>query len=124
MLIFFLFSIVYCENIIKNPSFEEFDSNNKLLYWYLDEEADISSNSHSGKKSLHWKPKNKLIYSYQIIQLEDGFLYEICAYINVINAPGHGLIFGIATVNRTREVYQRAYSRGYFGDIDWKKYVS
>ena len=61
MLIFFLFSIVCCQNIILNPSFEEVDSNNKVLHWNLAEGAELSSESHSGSKSLHWKAMNKTL---------------------------------------------------------------
>jgi len=43
------------KNIIKNPSFEEFNSKNRLLNWNVDALTDISSDSHSGNYSLHWK---------------------------------------------------------------------
>ena len=121
MVIFFIFSIVYCQNIIKNPSFEEFDSNHKLLYWSLAEEADLSSDSHSGQKSLHWKPKNKLVFNCQVIPFEEGFPYEICAYIKTIKAPDHGLLFCIESTNKTKGIFQFSYSRGYYGDLDWKQ---
>ena len=49
MLIFFLISIVFSQNIIKNPSFEEVDSNNKLLDWYNPDNVEISTVSHSEK---------------------------------------------------------------------------
>ena len=58
MLLLFLFSIIFCEeNIIKNPSFEEVDSDtNKFKDWNVVEESDIPHESHSGHNSLHWKP--------------------------------------------------------------------
>ena len=47
MLILFLISVVCSQNIIKNPSFEEVDSNNKLLDWYNPNNVEISPVSHS-----------------------------------------------------------------------------
>ena len=71
MLIYFLFSLIFCknENIIKNPSFEEFDANSKLKYWDVVKESDISSDSHSGNNSLHWKPLNRSLVNYQQINV-------------------------------------------------------
>ena len=80
MICFFLFSIIYCQNIIKNPSFEEVE-NNQAKNWILDKGSQIiSSDSHSGKNSLYWKQTDHGISNYQIIQLEKGVQYEICVH--------------------------------------------
>ena len=80
------FSIIYCQNILKNPSFEEVE-NNKVLNWILGEGIELSSDSHSGKNSLYWKPTNHSFFGYQMIQLEKGFQYEMCAHVKVKNIP-------------------------------------
>ena len=85
MIILFLFSLVCCQNLIKNPSFEEVDSNNKILNWIIKEGASLSSVSHSGNKSLYWKQANQSIFNYQIINVEKNNQYEACAYIKLIN---------------------------------------
>ena len=41
-----------CQNLIKNPSFEQVDSNNKVLNWVIEEGISLSSVSHSGKYSI------------------------------------------------------------------------
>ena len=64
MLLLFLISIVLSKNIIKNPSFAEVDSNNKVLDWHNpnSDKVEISQVSHSGKKSPFYKFIKKLIY--------------------------------------------------------------
>ena len=53
-IIYFLFPIIFCENLIQNPSFEEMEGD-KLKYWKAVKGSDISSNSHSGKNSkIHY----------------------------------------------------------------------
>ena len=53
IILFFIIFIINCkDNIIKNPSFEEFDSKNKLTYWRINNKTEISSDSYSGKNSL------------------------------------------------------------------------
>ena len=118
MLIFLLFSIVSTENIIKNPSFEDFDSNNKLLYWNIPENVEISSVSHSGKKSLKFKIKEKNLYVYQVIELDKGFQYEICAHIKFSNNVRRRLLGMKIRSYNFDENYD---SRSYFGWTDWQK---
>jgi hypothetical protein len=74
-----LFIIINCKevNIIKNPSFEELDSKNKLTHWIVNDITDISSICHSGKNSLHWKQINKRIVNIQYIELEKNYKYQI-----------------------------------------------
>ena len=72
----FLFSLIYCQNIIKNPSFEEVE-NNKVLHWNLGKGVEISSDSYSGKNSLYWRPNNHPTYTSQVIPIEKGFQYEM-----------------------------------------------
>ena len=121
MLIFWLFTIISCQNILKNPSFEEVDSNNKLLDWRLDKEVEISSECHSGKKCLHWKMTTREIFNYQIIPVDKGFQYEACFHIKIVNLPRFGVGFCIESVNHTPGVYEYYRSRGHYGDFDWKK---
>ena len=87
MLILFLFSIIICqENIIKNPSFEEIDSNtNKLKYWNIVQEADISHDCLSGNNCLHWKPVNLVLINYQYINIEKGYIYDVCIHYKIKN---------------------------------------
>ena len=66
MIFLVLFSLIYCQNIIKNPSFEEVE-NNKVLNWNLYKEVEISSYSYSGKNSLYWRPNNHPAYTSQVI---------------------------------------------------------
>jgi hypothetical protein len=82
MLILFLFSIVICEeNIIKNPSFEEIDSNTqKLKYWNIVEGAGISNDCNSGHNCLHWKPLNRILINWQYINVEK-IMYMMYAFI-------------------------------------------
>ena len=85
-MIFLFFSIGCHQNIIKNPSFEELDSNNNLKDWYNLRNVEISSVSHSGKNSLHFKSApDKYISVAQLIQLEKGFQYEFCAYVKFLD---------------------------------------
>ena len=123
MIFLVLFSLIYCQNIIKNPSFEEVE-NNKVLNWNLGKGVEISSDSYSGKNSLHWRPTNHSFSSYQAIPIEKGFQYEMCAHFKLINISeinGGGLVFLIQTSNKTSGVFEYFYSRGYYGNSDWKK---
>ena len=123
MIFFLLFSIIYCQNLIRNPSFEVVE-NNKVINWTLGEGVEISSDSHLGKNSLYWRPTNHSFFSYQIIPIEKGFQYEMCAHFklnNVKNISGEGFFFMIESVNKTNGIKEYCYSRRYFGNIDWKK---
>ena len=78
MLILFLISVVCSQNIIKNPSFEEVDSNNKLLDWYNPNNVEISPVSHFGKNSLHFKyVPDRYISIAQRVNVEKGYIYDI-----------------------------------------------
>ena len=124
MMFFLLFSIIYCQNIIKIPSFEEVEGD-QVTNWKLGEGVElISSDSHSGKNSLHWKPTNKAIFSYQMIQIEKGFQYEMCAHFKTQNVPNisyEGFLFMIESINKTNGTYEYFYSRRYYGNLDWRK---
>ena len=117
----FTIIIINCNtNIIKNPSFEEFDSDNKLKYWILNPACNISHDSYSGNNSLHWKESDKRIINTQTIQLEKGFKYEICVNFKLKNVTGNGLRFYIENKNHT-ELYEHYYFSYYNGTNDWKK---
>ena len=120
-ILFVLFIIISCNrNIIKNPSFEEFDSDNKLKYWILNSICDISHEYYSGNNSLHWKESSKRIINTQTIELEKGFKYEICVNFKLKNITGNGFRFYIENKNHT-QLYERYYSSYYSGTNDWKK---
>ena len=92
MIFLILFSLIYCQNIIRNPSFEEVE-NNKVLNWSLGRGVEISSDCFSGKNSLHWSPTNHSVFNYQMIPIEKGFQYEMCGHFkvnNVKNITGEG----------------------------------
>ena len=125
MLIFFIFSIVCSQNIIiKNPSFEELDSNNKLLNWYNPENVEISSViSHSGKNSLHFKSAlDRFITVAQAVNVEKVFQYEICAYVKFLNTIVKRTFgFILHSSNHTPGIYENYNSRSYYGFTEWKK---
>ena len=123
MIFLVLFSLIYCQNIIRNPSFEEVE-NNKVLNWGLGEGVEISSDCFSGKNSLHWRPTNHSVFSYQMIPIEKGFQYEMCAHFkvkNVKNITGEGFIFMIESLNKTIGAFEYFYSQRFFGNSDWRK---
>ena len=120
-ILFLLFSIVCSQNIIQNPSFEEVDSNNKVLNWNLADGADLSADSHSGSKSLHWKTKDKTLINYQILKIEKNFQYEICVHFKLVNITGKGFAFYIESKNQTPGFYESTYSKAFTGNNDWKK---
>ena len=117
----YFFSIIYCQNIIKNPSFEEVE-NNQAKNWILDRETQIiSSDSHSGKYSLYWKQTDRGISNYQIIQLEKGFQYEMCVHYKIKNiqrALEAGFFFIIESFNRISGFHEFLYSRTYYENTD------
>ena len=123
-MIFILFALIITnisnKNIIKNPSFEEFDSDNKLKYWKLNPTCDISNESNSGNYSLHWKESDKRIINTQSIELEKGFKYEICVNFKLKNIIGSGLRFYIENRDYSN-LYERYYFSYYSGTNDWKK---
>ena len=118
MLILFLFSLLYCQNLIKNPSFEEVDSNNKILNWGIKEGASLSTISHSGKYSLHWKQTDKIFSNYQAIYLEKNNQYEACAHIKLVNTTVSGFQMAIESYNRTPGIFEYFYSKVYSGNYD------
>ena len=124
MLIFAFFSIIYCQNIIKNPSFEEVE-NNQVKNWILDKGVQlISLDSPLGKKALYWRQINNSVYISQTIKLEKGFQYEMCAHFKVKNIPNitkDGFQFMLQSVNRTHGIREYFNSRSYYGNLDWKK---
>jgi len=121
-LFFIFFIIINCkDNIVKNPSFEEFDSKNKLTYWRINNKTEISSDSHSGKNSLHWKQENKRVKNYQLIELEKNYRYEICIHFKLKNIIGNGFSFYIDNNNYSSGINERYYSPLYNGTNDWKK---
>ena len=124
MIFFFLFSIIYCQNVIKNPSFEEFE-NNQVKYWRLDKESQIiSSDCYSGKYSLYWKQGNHSITNFQTIQLEKGFQYEVCIHFKIKNikkTSSEGFFIKIQSINTTGGFNEYFNSRAYYGNINWRK---
>ena len=121
IILFVLIIIINCNrNIIKNPSFEEFDSDKKLKYWILNPTSNISHDSYSGNNSLHWKESNKRIINTQTIVLEKDFKYEICVNFKLKNVTGKGFRFYIENKNNT-QLYEHYYSSYYNGTNDWNK---
>ena len=116
---FFLFSMVFCENLVKNPSFEEFEDN-KLKDWKAVKGSDISIESHSGNYSLHWKPQNKSMITLQYIDgFNKEFKYEICVHYKLKNILGFQLVF--ANVNKTDQYKEYYYSKILSGtNNEWK----
>ena len=124
MMIFLIFSIDCSQNIIKNPSFEELDSNKNLKDWSNPNNVEISSSvSHSGKNSLHFKSApDRYISVSQIVQVEKGYQYELCAYVKFLdNIQKQRLGFKIQSHNKTPGFYDSYPSRSYYGVTDWKK---
>ena len=121
MLILFLFSLVICEeNIIKNPSFEEIDSNtNKLKDWNVVNTSDISHDCYSGHNCLHWKPLNRSMINFQYINIEKNYKYDICIHYKIKNITA--LQMYIASLNSTQDYKEHYYSSGYKGTSDWSK---
>ena len=120
-IIFFLIFIINCnKNIIKNPSFEELDSDGIIKFWNLNSICDISNETNSGNNSLHWKESNKRIINSQTIELEKDFKYEICVNFKLKNIIGKGFRFYIENKNHT-QLYERYYFSYYSGTNDWKK---
>ena len=122
MLIFLLFSIVCGQNIILNPSFEEVNSDNKPLHWNLRDDVEISSDSHSGNKSLKFKITNKTTSISQAIKIEKGFQYEICVHFKFINNIKQRLLgFRIQNLNHTPGFYEYYDTRSFSTFKEWKK---
>ena len=102
VLLLILLSTIGCnKNIIKNPSFEEFNSLNKSMNWNVDSLADFSSDSHSGQFSLHWKQVNKTVVNSQFIDLDKDFKYEVCVHFKLKDIRGYGFRFYIGNMNYT-----------------------
>ena len=124
MIFFLLFSTIYCQNMLKNPSFEEVE-NNQVKNWRLGEGIQlITLDNNSGKKALYWKQTNHSISVLQTIPVEKGFQYEICAHFKVKNIPDiqkDGFTFLIDTSNKTNGFREMFSSRSYNGNLDWKK---
>ena len=109
------------KNIIKNPSFEELNSKNRLMDWAVDSLTDLSSDSHSGNYSLHWKQTNKIVYNSQNLQLDKDFSYEVCVHFKLKDIVGKGFRFYIGNLNYTPGFIDYHYSIYYNGTNDWKK---
>ena len=120
---FILLSIINCnKNIIKNPSFEEFNSNNRLINWNVDTITDLSSNSHSGNYSLHWKQIDRTVTNSQYIELDKDFSYEVCVHFKLNDIEGGGFRFYIGNLNYTPGFSDYHYSPNYYnGTNDWEK---
>ena len=123
MLILFLISVVCSQNIIKNPSFEEVNSNNRLLYWYNPDNVEISPVSHSGKNSLHFKSApDRYIAISQSVKVEKGYVYEICAYFKfVTDVTRRTFGFLLHSYNYTPGIYEGYPSRSYYRVTEWTK---
>ena len=113
-----LISISYNKNIIKNPSFEELNSNNKLINWNIDSLAYLSSDKHSGNFSLQWKQTNRSVVNSQYIELDKDFSYEVCAHFKLKDIIGNGFRFYIGNLNYTAGFSDYHYSKYYNGTIN------
>ena len=123
MLILFLFSLVGCQNLIKNPSFEQVDSNNSnnnVLNWVIEKGTSLSSVSHSGKYSLHWGQNDKSLFNYHGVNIEKNNQYEACAFIKLINITKEcGFQMTLQINNQTAGIFEFYRSRIIFGNCDW-----
>ena len=120
MLILFLFSIIICEeNIMKNPSFEEIDSNtNKPKYWQVVDNADISHDCYSGNNCLHWKPSNDVLINLQYFDVEKNYKYEVCIHYKIRDIKALQMFVVSSPIGDYQEAY---YSDLYMGTSDWTK---
>ena len=123
ILVFIIFSRFNCnKNIVKNPSFEELNSNNKLINWNIDSLTDLSSDKHSGNVSLHWKQTNKRVINSQYIELDKEFNYEVCIHLKLKNIIGKGFRFYIGNSNSTPGFSDYHYYKCYNGTTNgWDK---
>ena len=122
MLILFHFYLVSCQKLIKNPSFEQVDSNNNVLNWVIEEGISLSSVSHSGKYSLHWKQNDQALFNYQVVIIEKNYQYDACAYINLINITKNcGFQMSLQINNQTAGIFEFYRSRIFFGNCDWQE---
>ena len=123
ILLFILLGNINCnKNFIKNPSFEEFNSKKRLLYWSVDASTDLSSDSHSGNYSLHWKQTNKTVTNSQRLDLEKDFKYEVCVHFKLKDIVGNGFRFYIGNLNYTPRYSDYHYSKYVNGTTnDWQK---
>ena len=97
---------------------------NKIVNWTVPEGSVLSSDSISGKNSLHWKTMDKILSCYQSVKIDKGFQYELCIHFKIINttiAKKRGILFGIECTNKTKEFYEGSFSRRFFGSINWRK---
>ena len=117
--IHFLFSLVFCQNFVKNPSFEETEDN-KLKEWKDYTNGVLSTDSHSGRYSLNWKPQNKSVIVLKYIDgVENDFQYEVCVYYKLKNIRGFQLAF--ANNNESADYKEVYYSSILTGtNDDWK----
>ena len=119
LFIYFLISTVFCQNLIKNPSFEEIE-NNKIKDWKDYTQGVLSTDSHSGMYSLNWKPQNRSMVVLQYIDgLEKDFQYEVCVNYKLKNIEGFQLC--LKNNNKTgdyRESYYSSIKKG--TNDDWK----
>ena len=119
MLILFLFPIIICqENIIKNPSFEEINSTtHELKDWYVVENADISHDCYSGNNCLHWKPLNYVMINFQYLNIEKGYVYDVCIHYKINNIVALQMfVVNEYSAEDYEEVY---YSDLFIGTKDW-----
>ena len=123
ILLLILVSNIKCnKNIIKNPSFEELNSKNKLINWNVYTLADLSSDSHSGNYSLHWKQTNITTMNSQYIELDKDFNYEVCVHFKLKDIVGDGFRFYIGNLNYTPGFSDYHYSPKYYnGTNNWEK---
>ena len=124
MLIYFLILFVVCyekENLVKNPSFELLNNNNYPLDWNFVTGGAISSDSYSGRNSLHFKTMStkNILSQFFTDTFEKGFRYKICAAFKLINVNN----FQIYLQNRefTNDTYEGFYTDSYSGTLDWRK---
>ena len=126
ILLLILFGNINCnKNIIKNPSFEELNSKNKLLNWNVNTTLiDLSSDSYSGNFSLHWKQRNITVSSSQRIELDKDFKYEVCVHFKLKDIVGNGFRFYISNLNYTEGFSDYHWPAKYYnGTIIGKKNV-
>ena len=72
---------------------------------------------------MHFKSApDRYISVSQIVQVEKGFQYELCAYVKFLdNIIKQRLGFIIQSHNKAPGFYESYPSRSYYGVTDWKK---
>ena len=122
-LFLFLFTIISCANLIKNPSFESVNINNQPEYWTPPKGGIISTDEHlSGQNSYYWNTStNESKYLIQPIEhlFESHFKYEICINFKLTNLNHFQNV--IRCKNYTEGIAEVFFSKIWKGTTNWTR---